>query len=81
VSKPALSAPVALHGTGAEDDQEIERLFSRLLALDFLDTSLGLSINYSGDVTFEIKARFTGGVLRTVDHSLSKRRHMVYGER
>lgn len=56
-------------------------MFSRLLALDFLDTDLGLPLNFSGDVTFEVKARFSGGALRTVDHSLQKRRHLIYEDR
>ena len=51
------------------------------MALDFLDQDLGLPLNYSGDVEFSIKMRFTSGALRTVDHTLNKRRHVMYEER
>ena len=68
-------------GTGSADDDEIQRLFERFMALDFIDHPLQLPLNYSGDVEFTIKARFTGGALRTVDHALTRRRHIIYGER
>lgn len=78
---PEIAGPVLLSGTGSSDSEEIQRLFERFMALDFLDQPLHLPLNYSGDVEFTIKARFTGGALRTVDHSLERRRHIVYGER
>lgn len=78
---PEIAGPVLLTGTGPSDDREIERLFQRYMALDFLDQDLGLPLNYSGDVEFSIKMRFTSGALRTVDHTLNKRRHVMYEER
>ena len=75
---PEIAGPVLLGGTGSDDDDEIQRLIERYMALDFLDQDLHLPLNFSGDVEFNIKLRFTGGALRTVDHTLNKRRHVVY---
>lgn len=75
---PELAGPVLLSGNPGTDNDEIQRMIERYMALDFLDTPLCLPLNFSGDVEFNIKLRFTGGALRTVDHTLSRRRHIVY---
>ena len=78
---PESGGPILLGGVGHRDDQEIERMFQRMLALDFLDNDLSLTLNFSGDVEFRVKARFTDGALRAVDHRLSRDRHLDYRER
>lgn len=81
MASPTTGAPVLLEGTGASDDVEVRRLIEVLLGQAFDTQELALPRNYSGDVAFEARLRFTGGALRTVDFSLQKRRHLVYGER
>ena len=78
---PDIAGPVLLTGTGSSDDQEIERLFQRYMALDFLDQDLSLPLNYSGEVEFSIKMRFHRVALRTVDHTLNRRSRVMYEDK
>lgn len=41
---------------------------------------LYLTRNFSGDLVFEFRARFVGGTLKSVNHSMQRRRRRLFGE-
>lgn len=71
-------APVLLTGVSSTDQDDIQRLIEQALRWD-LD-GLYLPKNFSGDVVFETRIRFVGGVLKTTDSSLQRRRRRLYGK-
>lgn len=73
------SDPVLLSGPGSSYDRELFEGVLRSITEEELE-DLALTRNFTGDVVFDVRLRFAGGVLRTVDHSLQRRRRRVYSE-
>ena len=72
-----MRAPVVLTGVPDNDHEAINRLLEQAIEADLYD--LVLPKNFSGDVVLDVRLRYVGGALKTMDHSLQKRRRRLYG--
>ena len=73
-----LVAPVVLTGVSSHDQEDVAAHIKNIL-IDEVD-DLYLTRNFTGDLVFEARFRYAGGALKTVDHSLTKRRRRTYTE-